>query len=344
MLMEAIVFSSDKKYYPYLEVSLCSLIDHLDKEKEYKIFILSEELSYEDIHSLEEYLKKEFSSKTFSLKLKNVKSLCSSDKDSFYTEIHVSASTYLRFYIPTLFSNFDKILYLDCDLIFFSSIDYLLQFDLEDFCLGAVEDLREEIARKIELRVSGRNWKNYLEEELGMADNDKYYQAGVMLFNIKQCLENNFQRECLKRLKQIKRPILADQDIINSVFKRKIKQLPDVWNVEYQIKSDFLNNARVDQSDLIKRFIVARKNVKILHYASSAKPWNNIHDSDSCYWWIAARRARNYEVLLLQQMNESKFHLARIIAKGIVNTFFPRGTKRRTKLKKVLESFSSKIF
>lgn len=109
--MEAIVFSSDKKYYPYLEVSLCSLIDHLDKEKEYKIFILSEELSYEDIHSLEEYLKKEFSSKTFSLKLKNVKSLCSSDKDSFYTEIHVSASTYLRFYIPTLFSNFDKILY-----------------------------------------------------------------------------------------------------------------------------------------------------------------------------------------------------------------------------------------
>lgn len=335
MFNAAIVFSCDKNYFPFLEVSLYSLIEHLSSEKTYQIFILSDDLNREEVASLSSYLKEEFSLKRFSIELKKAEENITENK-LFYTEIHVSKATYLRFYIPSLFSEFNKVLYLDCDLIFFDSVEFLLNFDIEGYCLAAVQDLREEIARAVELTVSGRNWKIYLEKELGMRQNDKYYQAGVLLFNIAKCRSENFLTQCLNRLLQVRRPILSDQDIINSAMRGKIKQLPDVWNVEYQISSEFLRGGCSQGMELIRRFKVAREKVKILHYASSVKPWNNIDDPDMFYWWVTARKTRKYEQLILQISKIQKNQSIRNILKKTVNIFFPKNTKRRTILKRIL--------
>lgn len=342
MFNTAIVFSCDKNYFPFLEVSLYSLIEHLNGEITYQIFILSDDLNRDEVASLSSYLKGEFSLKHFSIELKKVEENISESK-LFYTEIHVSKATYLRFYIPSLFAEFKKVLYLDCDLIFFDSIDFLLNFDIEGYCLAAVQDLREEIAREVELTVSGRNWKVYLEKELGIGQNDKYYQAGVLLFNTAKCRSDNFQTQCLNRLLQVKRPILSDQDIINSAMRGKIKQLPDVWNVEYQIRSEFLREGNTQRMELIRRFKVAREKVKILHFASSVKPWNNIDDPDMFYWWVTARKTRKYEQFILQLSKTQKSRSLRNILKKTVNMFFAKGTKRRTILKRILRGSLFKV-
>ena len=99
----AIVFSSDKNYFPVLEVSLYSLIEHLSHEKTYKLFVLSEDVSEEDVQSLATFLRNAIPTKHFSLELRKTNEVFFSDEKLFYTEIHVSKETYLRFYIPELF-------------------------------------------------------------------------------------------------------------------------------------------------------------------------------------------------------------------------------------------------
>ena len=228
-------------------------------------------------------------------------------------------------------------------MIFFDSIDFLLNFDVEGYCLAAVQDLREEIAREVELKVSGRNWRIYLEKELGMTSKDNYYQAGVLLFNIQKCIVENFRIRCIKRLQEIKRPILSDQDIINSAMRGMIKQLPDAWNVEYQIRAEFLSKPYLEQMPLIRRFKISREKAKILHYSSSQKPWNSIEDPDAVYWWLTARKTRNYEQFILFITKSRRYESIRKLIEKMVNFFFPKGSKRRTILKRLGRNISFKV-
>ena len=102
-----IFFASDNNYAPYLAVALKSLLSNASSDYFYKIHILTTNLD------------EEISSKLLKLKTNNssiqIISLAEEIehiKNRFQLRDYYSIETYYRFFIPDLFPQYDKVLYL----------------------------------------------------------------------------------------------------------------------------------------------------------------------------------------------------------------------------------------
>ncbi|MCP5804484.1 glycosyl transferase, partial [Klebsiella pneumoniae] len=70
----------------------------------------------------------------------------------------------------------------------------------------------------------------YLQKTLNMNNPDEYFQAGIIVFNVKQMVEENTFAELMRVLKA-KKYWFLDQDIMNKVFYSRVTFLPLEWNV-----------------------------------------------------------------------------------------------------------------
>ena len=91
------------------------------------------------------------------------------------TNFRYSLETYFRFKIPEMIpQEVEKILYLDVDLIIQKSIRGLFEIEMGDYYFAACRDFMEP-----ELIPSKR-------ELFGRYDDLRYFNAGVMLWNLKK--------------------------------------------------------------------------------------------------------------------------------------------------------------
>ena len=210
---------------------------------------------------------------------------------------HISLATYYRFVLGRIFPHFEKILYLDCDIIINDDVSALYATELGDKWIGAVPDMRERIAIHRNLKVAGRLFGDYVLQELGVTEN-QYFQAGVLLYNIRRFIEDGVEPLLFAKAKEIEQPILMDQDILNAVCKGHVHYLPVRWNVEWQIGFEFEDLSK--ELSFSNRVIYekARNDPAIIHYASPVKPWNYPPRPFSALWWQHAAKTPWYEYLL----------------------------------------------
>ena len=329
-----IVFASDKAYFRQLEVTIISILKNCRKEDFLVFYVLSLDLHETDINSLKKYLNSIIEIHNFDIRLYPMQDILKDIRINFYIEIHVSISTYLRFFIPILFKDKDKILYLDSDLIIDDDINKLFEFDLDNYPCAACVDLREEMAREKGLYVSGRKWETYVREELLLEDKHNYFQAGVILFNIKKCLEIDLLSQLLSELERIKTPILSDQDVINSSLKGNIKEIPDYWNVEMQVPLEF-KHYLLERGSFAERYLKAFSEKKILHFASRRKPWNDPEVPCADVWWSYAKLSRNFDNLSEELECTIATSQSRKFLYSLIDLFFPPGSRARSYLKKI---------
>lgn len=284
----AIVFSTDEKYLCYLEVCLLSLITHLKKINRYDFIVLHKKLHKTKIRSFVKRFK--------NIKIKFIdiddylNNICQTE---LYIEIHVTESTYYRFLIPTICKSYSKVLYLDCDLIFLDNIDCLFdEINMTGFEIAACIDNRERIAFYQRHIVSNRYWNDYIINTLKLDFPDRYFQAGVILFNIQECINSNLEKRLFDKIKVIKDPILSDQDILNATIKHNYVAINTRFNIEWQILFEFENWEECVDFE----FLEALKNPAIIHYASSKKPWFFKSFPFSDIWWKYARKTDKYHL------------------------------------------------
>lgn len=284
-----VVFAVDDKYAKFLSVTLVSLIENSTLDYNYDLIILYSTLSSENKEKLEYICKNR---KNVSLRFVDVTPyLANIDIKKLYIEIHVSLATYYRFFVSDIFKNYDKVIYLDSDLIINTDIAKLYEEDIENYLLGAAIDIRESIPVKLNMMVSKRYWKSYVKEVLGLEDPYKYFQAGVLIFNIKEFIRNKIKDKLFEKLIEVKRPILSDQDILNSVCYDKVYNFSVQWNVEWQIAFEFPEYKKVLWSKNYDEYSKALNNPFILHYASAIKPWNSKNLPKSYIWWSYAQKS-----------------------------------------------------
>ena len=329
-----ICFASDENYLPYLSVTLCSLLNHLkDHETKYEFFILHKALPKWKIKRFLENFN-ELNSSRYKITFVDISSLIAEEKTDFYIEIHVSEATYYRFYIQKIFRDFSKVLYLDSDLIILDDIGCLFTEESTE-PLSACMDVRENMAYALELKVSANvNWKTYLNQKLNLKEGE-YFQAGVLLFNMERLKNMDLYRECKSALGIIKKPILSDQDVLNKVFKGRVRFLDPSWNVEWQIPLEFGNLERT----LPVRYYEIYRNVyespKIVHYASSLKPWF-LPDAPLSYFWWKEAKFTNYYPSFIQQLTRRQERDQPIsLVKNFSEKLLPKGTRRRMFVKKL---------
>lgn len=183
-----------------------------------------------------------------------------------------SLSALLKFIIPDLFPQLDRILYLDGDIIVTSDLEELYNTDLKGNYIAAVID-------------SGTlYWTNEF-----ISSVKHYFNSGVMLMDLKKMREDHISEVLIETKRNLADSSLMDQNVFNIVFNNKIKLLP----IQYNFLPLSLERAKSkwDINSLNKKYGTAYKteselylDAKIIHYSSKDKPWNYSEASYAYIW------------------------------------------------------------
>jgi len=206
-----IAYVCDERYLPFLKVSMASIKRY---NKDVKFVILSKDnfkVEGADVYTIQP------------------------DRNLFkFREIdRMREGVYYKFYLTQL--PFDKILYIDCDVICQRPLKNLWETDCPFICA-----------------TESHSYGKVQSQELGVK---KYALTGMMLMNLKKLREVNFTQRCLERLAK-ENPRFHDETIINLEFNDKIKFV----DVKYNYCKDRAYDNPIKESDAY-----------LLHYVGSMK-------------------------------------------------------------------------
>lgn len=260
-----IFFASDNNYAPYLVVALKSLLANASKDYFYKIHVLTSNMS--DDNKL--VLLRELTYNS-SIEFINLSKETEAIKDKFHLRDYYSIDTYYRFFIADLFPEYDKVIYLDSDIIVLGDISDLYFYNISNYLLGVVQE---------QVMAHNECFSDYVEKALGVKCKN-YFNAGILLMNSKLFRLYNIQSKFFKLMGRFKFRVTQDEDYLNVICKDKVKYLDLGWN-----KMPF-EETGFDDVDL-----------KIIHYTLGWKPWHYENVRYEEYFWQYASQTEYYELL-----------------------------------------------
>ena len=142
-----IFFATDDGYIPYLTVTLTSLKENCDKKRFYSIRILVTCISEE----YKEKITSQFNDDSFRVEFVDIKERIEYISEKLHTRDYYSKTTYYRLFIPNLFPELKKALYLDGDIVILGDISELYDTELEDNLVGAITDSFVSESEKLKL-------------------------------------------------------------------------------------------------------------------------------------------------------------------------------------------------
>jgi lipopolysaccharide biosynthesis glycosyltransferase len=260
-----IFFSTDDSYIPYLDVAIASLVNNASREYSYRIIVLNTGLLPQNMD-----LVKANEQAGFRIDFVNISEHLERVHSHFKNVYHFSVATYYRLFIASLFPEYDKIIYLDCDLVVLGDISKLYHVQLEENILGAGPE--EYVQNTAEFR-------SYAEIALGL-NPDRYVNAGVLVINLEAYRKNRIEEQFIGLITQHDFDLLdPDQAYLNYLCRDKIHILPNGWNKEpTQIRCEGAKN--------------------IVHYALYKKPWQYDDVIDGDVFWHYARKSPFYTQIL----------------------------------------------
>ncbi|OON96067.1 MAG: hypothetical protein ATN31_10220 [Candidatus Epulonipiscioides saccharophilum] len=313
---EAILFCFDNNFIIPAAATIMSLINTSTDENQYDIICFNKNLAQTNKDLLSRLTKEK---NNISLRFYDIGFIMSNYPSPHLREnIPWSIDVYSKFLIFEILASYNKVLYLDTDLILMDDISYLLNLDLTGYYLAACPDLG------IISNSSKMPWMyNYLTKKINLTNEFIYTNAGVSLFNIQEIINDqiNFGDNLLQTLfdtaKQLH--LAQEQDIINELFHKKTYYLDLNWNIY-----SFLGTSKNTISKklykewlpeyLYKQCIAAIQNPKIIHYVADGKPWNYPDYALANYWWDAIRGTEIYELAInLQIKNTATKYTQKII-------------------------------
>ena len=260
-----IFFSVDENYVPYLAVALNSIKANASSSYNYHIHVLNDNISPESKARLSEIeapnFTLEFNSLTRKLK-------CLDGLRSHRFKAFASLSIYFRLFIPMLFPQYDKGIYLDADLVVSGDISNLWEQPLGDNLIGAVADYSiQHIAP----------FMRYIDEYVGV-DHRRYVNSGVLLMNLKRLREVDIAGRFMSwMVKYSLGTVAPDQDYLNALCWNSILYLDPSWDAM--------------PGCAVTRFC----NPNIIHYNLAAKPWLNDSVPYEEPFWEYARTSGYYD-------------------------------------------------
>jgi len=329
-----VVFSSSAEFIPYFSVTLQSLIEHSVEHNFYHIILLhAGGINENDKNKLALQIANH---KNFMLDYYDVSSL--QNMNQFFVNNHLSVETYFRLFIPDILPFYDKVLYLDCDMVVQNDVSELYMLDLEGYYLAAAKDL-DYIGQYKMYKERKEYTTNVLELQNGL----EYFQAGVLVLNLAE-FRKNYSVEQMIQIALLKKWTFLDQDVLNHICQGKVQFLPQQWNVVMNWKNDTTERMAILKHaplQLYQEYLNARKNPYVIHYAGYQKPWNSKTCDYDHVFWQYARKTVFYENIMLgnsiiDTIAGKKGFIDKLLGnKALLNKLFPLGSRRRMLAKKM---------
>ena len=285
----AIAFAANDYFVPYMATMLQSIIENSSSEKNYDIFILTQDISVENRNCLRQMIEERAN---FSIRYINPAYLI--DGYEFFMRGHFSLETYYRLVLPELLPDYDKILYMDSDMVVTADVAELYDTDVNGYLLAACRDADTAgLYNGFEPKK-----KEYTDKVLKLKNPYEYFQAGVLLMNLEEFRKQYDVKEILEFAASEDWQLL-DQDILNKLCEDKVKYVDMSWNVMVDYGKIRINQIiRLAPQWLNKLYMEARKAPKIIHYAGPEKPWIYPEMDMGKTFWKYAKNTPYYESML----------------------------------------------
>lgn len=289
---KAICFASSNFYTPYLLVTLFSLKRNASKSKNYDIIIFERDISHKNKLMIKKFIEQENVSIRFCNPMSYFSGL------DIFTYEHITLETYFKIVMPDILSQFDKILFLDSDLLILNDVAILLDENLGGKAIGAHYcTLWYGILSKYP------HIYDYTRNKLKLKDVFKYFQGGVLLFDVKKYLKKGYIKKLLELISNEKF-ICVDQCALNMICQKDVHYFKGNWNYETS------QRAFLETIDFIPQYfknirVLSRKNPYIVHYSGKDKPWLYPDEEFATEWWYHARQTPVYEELMVRLIKYS---------------------------------------
>ncbi|MDR1233113.1 MAG: glycosyltransferase family 8 protein [Puniceicoccales bacterium] len=172
--------------------------------------------------------------------------------ENYTIPVHFSAAIFYRLAIPKVFSELDRVIYLDCDTIAVGDISELWNEDLNGRPFGAIE----EDGNFFNAKTKWRRMK-----EINFPENKHYYNSGVLLIDTHKFEDNKIFERVIGFVKNTDLQLSCpEQDAMNLC-------LADDEHMTLSPKYNFIPFA-FSSAECLKKI----KEPIIMHYAGR-KPW-----------------------------------------------------------------------
>lgn len=339
-----IVITSSNEYSLILGVLIQSIISNSNNDNNYDIVILEERITDYNKRLLFSQIT---SRENFSLRFYDVSSFIATYK--FHVGYHINPLTYARLLLIDLMGNYDKVIYLDCDVIVNYDIAELYKIDMEGYLVAAaVDTVIAGINNSVEQHPLRKQQYEYIVDVLGIDRVFEYFNAGVLLLNIRE-LSQSYNSSDLVSLALQKQWKWFDQDILNKICYTKVYLLEQSWNyMSHRLDSGEPLLESYAPEYIYDAYCKARVMPKIIHFCGRTIPCYVPTADNAHIFWQYARKTPFYELLLYRMSQSLKSSLSwwysdnpilRYIKK-IIKKIIPFGSKRY----EVLKTFYFKYF
>lgn len=252
-LKVSIAYITDRTFFYNTAVSIVSLKENKNAESRYDVYLVVVDV------------EKKLWEKLYDLNDDNFR-IQVIPKENLHQEFQkedfpVTSTALIKFELPTVLGNLDKVLYLDGDMLIQEDLTDLFATKLGENYVGAVADIlaMEQIPSALA--------KLHCEYPL-------YFNSGMMLMNLSAMRDDNIPAQLLKYKKEGINYFM-DQDALNVVLGEKAVFLPIRYNYMVTIEEAHLGNEVLEKYyiDFNGTTLERERTAAILHLTGAQKPW-----------------------------------------------------------------------
>lgn len=268
-MMIPIFYSISDNFTNYAAVSLSSLVDHTSSNHHYTVIFLHQFLSKQHKADLRTFKRTNVQIKFCRIDQHLLQTI-QNRKENYLRADFFTPSIFYRLFIPELFPQYDKAIYLDSDTIVNADLANLYKIQLKHQLFAAcVDSSIQQVPKMIA----------YIRQTLAL-DPKKYINSGVLLLNCRTLRAENFLHHFFKLLTTYHFDCIApDQDYLNEIGAGRIYYLNKKW--------DAMPNEKT--RPLVNPFLI--------HYNLFFKPWHFQKVQYAEYFWQNAATTKFYSEL-----------------------------------------------
>ncbi len=221
---------------------------------------------------------------------------------NIYAKTRFSKMVMCRLFLASLFPQYDKIIMFDADTLFLNDVSESFFIPLDDYYFGAAKDFSSpknlkhfQTEREREPRQKFSLYEHYLKEKDMQIICENHYNVGFLIVNLKLWRADHLEEHLLNLTHQKgQRVFCPEQDLLTLACYQKVLILPYIYNTH-----PFMANQ--------KRFIPDKKEIVMLHFYFTGKPWVLPTFSYSKEWHETLLKTpfyAEYSVKFLKQMTE----------------------------------------
>lgn len=253
-----IAIASDKNYAKFVKVAINSFFNSNPAFKHATFHLLATDIDEFTINDIRQTIPTDKGE----LEVYDLSNI--SSKLTMPVPDTIAISAYNRLFLSDIISDdIDRVLYIDCDVVFNGDITDFWNTDLSNMYISGVLDTLPDIQAKI---------------SIGLKPDAPYINSGVLLISLTEWRKDNLTQQFLKFLTDHEGKVYHhDQGIINAVCTGKVKISSPIYNATtcyfshpYKLV-ERTNTPFYSEEEYIK----ARKEPRIIHFTEGFlnRPW-----------------------------------------------------------------------